>query len=215
MLSHLIHRVRQASGIHDIVVATSTNIKDDPLQEFCEKEGMSCFRGSEDDVLGRFFVAAVEYQPDIIIRICGDNPLISIELLDSITCEFQRGEYDFVSGSGFPLGCSSEGFTLSAFDRILKNARKDYHREHIVTYVVENPKKFRIKYINAPPGLNRPDYRLTVDTEEDMDLVREIYGILYKKGGIIPLEDVINLLDDNPELLSINEMVVQKDPFSE
>ncbi|MBU1626722.1 NTP transferase domain-containing protein, partial [bacterium] len=98
LLFHVIERVRSVDGFDEIVVATSIEDEDKPILEFCEGIGIPCFRGSKEDVLQRFFEAAKEYEPDIILRVCGDNPLISTEIMEEVIMVLEKEEYDFVTG---------------------------------------------------------------------------------------------------------------------
>jgi len=213
LLFHVIERVKRVGNIDEIVVATSRKDEDEPINEFCKRIGIPCFRGARDNVLSRFFGAAVEFGPDVVLRVCGDNPLVSTEIMEGIIEVFDHEDCDFVSGVNLPIGCSSEGFTFSVLEHIHENATKDYYKEHIVTYVAENKDEFIIKHLQPPEYLRRPELRLTVDTKEDFELISEIYGKLYEEGSIVSLKAVIQFLDDNPETLKLNRMVTQRNPF--
>jgi len=214
LLYHVIARVSKAKGIDGVVVLTSLEREDDAIENFCVKNKTDCFRGSRDNVLKRFYDAALEFTPDIILRICGDNPLISIEIIEEVSKKFDDGIYDFVCGEKVPVGCSSEGFTFNALNNVYKNAKKNYHREHIVTYVMENREKFNIAHVEPAAFQGHAELRMTVDTREDLEFVRSIYERLYAENSVISLLDVFSLVDENPDLTRINSMVKQKNPYS-
>jgi len=216
VLWHVVNRLKFSEAVNkNIVIATTNFQKDKKIAEFAEKNHIEVFYGSEDDVLERYIQAADRYGIDIIARVTSDNPLLDFNsIADLVELCYEGVDLAFVSG--FPLGVSVEVVKKAALirskDEIKKldiALRKHYH-EHVTPYIMERSDIFKIKYLSAPQQLNRPAYRLTLDTPDDLALFREIYSRLYKNEEPIAIKDVIKLLDDNVDLLKINAHIKQK-----
>ena len=172
-----------------------------------------CFRGDESNVLARFYEAATEFNSKFILRVCCDNPLTDPKIIDKLAQRWLEANADYGATSikrTFPLGIDLEVFTFNALQRAFQNAKLDYEREHVTPYIYEHPELFTIRFVEAQGKLRRPDLRLTVDTEEDLQLMREIFKRLYNNKTIFSTEKVIDLLDEHPKLLEINAYVHQK-----
>lgn len=215
-LVHVVDRTRAIAGVDDVVVATSELDSDDPIAELCEQHGWDCFRGSEDDVLDRFYRAATTWRADHVVRVTADCPLVcpveagrvvSRQVETSADCTHNLT----IFGSGMPLGTSVEVFSFAALEASWREGHEPHHREHVDEFVYEHPERFRIELVSAPPRLRRPDYRLTLDTAEDLELIREIYAEAAFQDDELPvLENVVSLLDRRPDLLELNRYVKQK-----
>lgn len=215
-LVHVVDRTRAIAGVDDVVVATSELVADDPIAELCEQLGWGCFRGSEEDVLDRYYRAATEWRADHVVRVTADCPLVcpveaarvvSRQLEASADCTHNLT----IFGSGMPLGTAVEVFSFAALEASWREGREPHHREHVDEFVYEQPERFRIELVPAPPRLRRPDYRLTVDTADDLELVRRIYEACSPRlDGLVALSDVVALLDERPDLLALNAHVRQK-----
>lgn len=213
MLAHVVNRVKPAETINDVIVATTKLPADDGIVQLCRERGWSCFRGSEADVLDRYYRAAFEYQAPIIVRITADCPLIDPRVTDSAVKAHLNSGADYTSlnnKSGFPRGLDTEVFSFEALEKAHREARQDYEREHVTPYIYKHPDTFKIQSVRATGKLKRPDLRLTVDTEEDFRLIEEVYRHLYRNDRIFHTEEVIELLDRHPELSAINAHVKQK-----
>lgn len=215
LLARVFERARRMTLIDEAVVATSILAADDPIAVFCDGRGWSCFRGSELDVLDRYFQAALTYHADHIVRITADCPFVCPHEADRVVARHLTSNADYthnitVWGSGMPLGTGVEIFTLSTLERSWREGHQAHHREHVDEYVGDHPELFRIERVDAPQHLRRPELRLTVDTPEDMLLIREVYRRLRKPGKIIELAQVVELLDELPNLVDVNRHVVQK-----
>ncbi|MEW5768640.1 MAG: glycosyltransferase family protein [bacterium] len=213
LLFHVVERLKRIKGVDDIVIATSTLEEDKIILEKAAAWGVSSFAGSADDVLARYVEAARGIGASIIIRATGDNPLFCPESLSHALARHIKKEADYTFMEDFPLGT---GFSCVAMKALLRihNILDElhYHREHVTSFIHAQPEDFRIEKLQAPPCLRRPELRLTVDTEEDLSLMREIYKRLYRPGEIIDLKEVIKLLDAEPELALINAHIRQKKP---
>jgi len=213
MLWHIVHRLKSSEKIDDIVLAIPDSTENDQLEGFARGLKLHCFRGSEEDVLSRYYGAAVEFGGWVIVRVTSDCPLIDPRVADMVVREHLNSRADYTASGvqgGFPPGLDTEAVTFDALEKAYKEANLIYEREHVTPYIYQHPELFKIQFVEASGKLRRPNLRLTVDTEEDLRLIREIFRRLYHNGQIFYTEDVIDLLDKHPELVAINAHVVQK-----
>ena len=176
MLWHVIHRVKRASLVDRVVVATSTAPADDVIEKMCRENGVPCHRGSENDVLDRFYHAARAEKAAQVVRITADCPLIDPEVIDRVVRRFQRGDLDYASNAmvrSYPDGLDTEIFSFSALERAWHEARKPSEREHVTPYL--RSEKFRTANVeNQSTTLYQP-CRWTVDEAEDLEFIRAVY----------------------------------------
>lgn len=218
MLWHVLQRVRAAKTIKLVVLAITTLPTDDVLVALAGEMCVPLYRGPDQDVLSRYYGAAMEYGAEIVVRITGDNPLVDPGLIDVIVQTHVSGDYDYTSNSlerTFPLGLDVEAVSMEALTRTHQEATRDYEREHVTPYIWQHPEMFRLQNVEASGRMRWPDLRLTVDTAEDLQLIREIYNGLCRNDGIFTALDVINFLKANPDLVGINAHVQQKGLGSE
>lgn len=217
LLWHVIERVKQAKLIDSIVIAIPDSSSNDELESFVKQFDWDVFRGSENDVLSRYYNAATQFKADIIVRITSDCPLVDPEILDETIKQHVRDGNDYTAvgvEGGFPRGLDVELFNFKSLEIAYSKAVDKSEREHVTLFIYQNPKLFKINFIEASGALRRPDIRLTVDTEEDLLLIRKIYSALYNYGNHFTIEDVLALIDSDPYLQSINKHIVQKDIHS-
>lgn len=195
MLWYLIYRVTKCISLKHIVIATSNEKSDDKITDFCKKNNISCFRGSINNVLERYYQAAIIYKPDIIIRLTADNPLIDGQLVKQGLTIFSRSNIDYLSTTlerTYPVGLDFEIFSFQALKKAYVHAITQYDHEHVTSYIYKTkPKQFRLrtfKHFN-----DKSFYRLTVDTIKDYGFVKYliIHYQIHKKGA----EDIIAILD--------------------
>ncbi|OHA67370.1 MAG: hypothetical protein A3C04_01805 [Candidatus Wildermuthbacteria bacterium RIFCSPHIGHO2_02_FULL_45_25] len=213
MLWHVVNRVTYAKHVDKVILAIPDNTENDILEKTSEKYAWHYVRGNEENVLMRFYETFKAFPSDVIVRITADCPLIDPQVLDMMLEAHFQGEVDYTANSNkrtFPRGLDIEIFNADVLKRANTHAQKAYEREHVTPYIYEHPEIFTLQDIEAPKDLQRPDIRLTVDTKEDLLLVREIYKHLYKEGEIFLTKEVINLFIANPYLLKINAMIEQK-----
>jgi spore coat polysaccharide biosynthesis protein SpsF len=213
MLSYQVERLRRVRLANAIVVATTTNLADVAIVEFCAAEGISCVRGSEGDVLSRYYDAARLISAEAIVRVTSDCPLICPELIDQMIGHFTdvTESFDYVSNMikpSWPYGMAVEVFSAAALWEAHDKASAPDEREHVTPYIYWRPDKFRIKSVQMSPDLSH--HRWTVDTPEDFELVSRILEVLYPKNPNFTLEDVLDLLSANPAWEYINRHVAQK-----
>jgi spore coat polysaccharide biosynthesis protein SpsF len=213
MLWHVINRVSYSELIDKIVVATTDNKEDDKIEYFCKTNDISSYRGSQKDVLDRYYQVARIYQADLIIRITSDCPLIDPSIIDKAIRNYSdnKKKVDYVSNTlerTYPRGMDVEVFSFRTLETAWQKAKKRYHREHVTPFIYENYDLFRFSNIKNNENLSY--LRLTVDEEKDLELVREIYKKLYKKNNMFYLEDIVKLFEAYPELKLVNKEVKQK-----
>jgi len=208
ILHHLIDRLKSIQSNPEIIVCTSTNKQDKPINKLCEKIDVKCFSGSEDDVMGRFINALCYFNinPDNIVRITADNCLIAHELIDQAIGLHNRKKADVTLMKNLPLGMSSEIINYKYFKKLYKNVEDPKSSEYM-TWMLDRPDLCKIQTIK-PSAYKRPQYRLTCDTPEDLKLIKIVYKKLYN-GFPIKSKDVIKFLDDNTDLLKINDKISQ------
>ncbi len=209
MIVHVIERAQAIEGAGSVILATGKSVANDPLEKIAAGCGIDFFRGSEDNVLERFYLAVKNSGCDYIIRITGDNPLTDhVSASGALQHAIDR-KCDHCSVSGIPVGTGVEIISMNALERANREGFSPYHFEHVTPYIKEHPELFSIeKYM---PVLDNPfpDLRLTVDTPEDFQLMEKIYGALYR-GRPILITEVISFITSNPELININSHVKQR-----
>jgi len=208
VIERLIDRIKEIKDITDIVLCTSTNSQDKLLVDIARKNDIYYFNGDEEDVLKRLLDAAKLFNLDYFLGITADNPLITIHCSNLIVDEIRRNKYDFIKLEGLPLGVATYGMKVKALEVVCKI--KSIIDTEIWGYLIDRPEIFDIKAIKIVDKLNRPELRLTLDYDEDYELIRNIYyNIPFKK--VLNLYNVIDYLDKNPEIAKINQNCVQLD----
>ncbi|AKN33923.1 acylneuraminate cytidylyltransferase [Clostridium carboxidivorans P7] len=216
VLEHDINRLKKSNTINIIVVATTTLDQDDIIVEIAREASVTCFRGSQDDVLSRYYYAAKENKADVVIRVTSDCPLIDPQIIDSMVRKFielrNKENIDYLSNKikmTYPRGLDVEIFTFEALERCFNEGCKPYEREHVTPYIYLNPDKF--SFVNYENNNDYSRYRWTLDTEEDLKLIEIIYNNLYNEKSFFYFEDILKFVLDNPEISKINEDVRQKE----
>lgn len=213
MLLHVIERMQRSEEIDKIVVATTHNERDDEIEDFCKKHEVSFYRGSENDVLDRYYQCAKEYAADIVVRVTSDCPLIDPRVVDMVINEYKKGESDYSSNiveRTYPRGMDVEVFSFKALAKAHREAHEDYQREHVTPFIHENPEKFILTNVLGDEDFSR--YRITVDTPEDMEMVSRLYIKVFDDiGSSYGYMDLVNALAADSELLSINSGIEQKE----
>lgn len=213
ILTHVIDRVKQSKLIDEIIIATTDHERDNIIVKEVEKNCAKYFRGSEDDVLSRYYYAAKENDGDIIVRITSDCPLIDPFVIDEMLEIFRNNNYDLVTNAGtdlskrtYPRGLDTEIFTFSILEKAYLDAKKKYQREHVTPYIYENINN--IYYYKNNKDYSK--YRWTLDTEEDFILIEKIYNYFYKYKNNFYLNDIIEYLNRNSNIIRINQHIKQK-----
>lgn len=217
LIELVLKRTSRSKRVERVILATSKGSNDDILTEHVLNLGFEVYRGSEEDVLSRFYEAAQKYEPSIVVRITGDCPLISPRLIDYAVEKYIESDVSYLTISigeekekAYPRGFDVEVASFSALTAAAKNADKKYEREHVMPYLYTNPEKFVVKYLDPPPDVSRPRYRLCVDTEVDLRVILRIYEHFGNDLISTEYKDIIGFLDDNPDVASTNQTVKQK-----
>jgi glutamate-1-semialdehyde aminotransferase/spore coat polysaccharide biosynthesis protein SpsF (cytidylyltransferase family)/predicted dehydrogenase len=208
MLWHVVHRAKQATLVDRVVVATSTAPADDVIEKMCREIGVTCYRGSESDVLDRYYAAARGEKASQVVRITADCPLIDPVVIDRVVRRFQAGDLDYASNAmvrTYPDGLDTEIFSFSALERAWHEATKSSEREHVTPYL--RSKKFRIANVENTVELAQLSCRWTVDEQEDLDFVRAVYEAMRGRENFL-MEDVLQLLHDRPDIEKLNSQIL-------
>jgi spore coat polysaccharide biosynthesis protein SpsF len=212
VLTRCIHRVQCAKLLHGVVIATTDQEEDDAIVDFCSQHGWPCFRGSEEDVLDRYYHAAIAYQADVVVRITSDCPLIEPEIVDRVVetfLECQPG-LDYAANTleprTYPRGLDTEVIGFDALDRAWHEDRNPAWREHVTPYIYRNPERFSLYSVSSE--VDYSSLRWTVDTPEDLELVRRVYEQF--DHDRFSWREVLAVLVQNPGWLEINRYVQQK-----
>lgn len=214
LLEYQLERVKFAKTINQIIVATTIKETEEPIVQLCKKLCIDYYRGSEQDVLSRYYETAKNYHVDVIVRLTSDCPIIDPEVIDRVVSYYLSNQpsVDYVSNTlqrTFPRGLDTEVFSFQALYKAYHNAVLPRDREHVTAYFYTNPDLFRLQSIENEH--NYGNYRWTVDTEEDFELIRLILSELYNQNNSFSLEDVIKLFKEYPEWNEINAHIEQKE----
>jgi spore coat polysaccharide biosynthesis protein SpsF len=212
LLEVLLERMRAVRGVEGVALATSTNPENDVLDRLAEGLGVPVHRGDEDDVLARHRDAARALGADHVVRVTGDNPLTDIETTEALVALHRRtaADYTYVPGDALLMGILSEVVSREALERSWERGEARHRSELMTLYIKEHPDEFRITTGELPPGLHRPQYRLTVDEPEDVALVQEVFARLAAPGKVVTTREAIELLDREPHLAAINAHLSHK-----
>ncbi len=215
LLEHVIERLRDSRFIDQIIIATTGNEGDRAIIEFAQSNGLSYYVGSEDDVLDRFYQAAKKFCTDTIVRITPDDPFKDTEVIDKVIGYYleNKDKLDYVSNTikpTYPEGLDVEVFSFEALEKVWQEARKASEREHVTPYIWNNPELFRLANVESDEDLSH--LRWTIDYEEDLRFVREVYARLYH-GQVFFMRDILALLRAEPELAQINQGVVRNEGY--
>jgi len=206
MLWHVINRVKHAKNIDNIVVATTNLTEDEQIIQLTDAIGVYHCAGSENDVLDRYYQAALKYGGDVIVRVTADCPLIDPDIIDNAIEFFLTHEYDFIGNTikpTFPDGLDTWIFSFDALKLAWEQASLASDREHVTTYIINNPNLFKIKNYKNSADLSK--MRWTVDEDPDLEFVRKVYKNLYiENDNIFKMEDILELIKKKPELSKLN-----------
>ena len=208
MLDWVVSRTLAVRGVAQVVVATTP--ADHEIAQECERLGVACMRGSEHDVLDRYAQAAAAFAAEAVVRITADCPLLDPAVSSLVVRRFLDERPDYASNgleSTFPRGLDTEVFTRSALDIAQREATQTYEREHVTPFLWQQPNRFRL--LSITDVADHGALRWTVDTAEDLALVRAIHERL---GDALTYPDILALFARDPELARINAHVEQKKP---
>lgn len=211
LLLHQIERLRQSTMINQLIVATTTESIDDEIVTLCETNGILFYRGSENDVLERYYKAWENFGGNTVVRLTSDCPLIDPKVVDETINYYKNNQFDYVSNTierTFPRGLDTEVFSSNALKIIYEEASLARDREHVTAYMYTNPTKFKIGSYKGATDYSK--YRWTVDTEEDFQLIKNIFEAYHGNENQLNLLNVVQLMEENPQWFYINDFIEQK-----
>lgn len=217
LLGHLVERLAFSTQIEKTIVATTSEAKDDRIVDYCEELGIPVFRGSEHDVLDRYYRAAREFGVESIVRVTSDCPLIDPRLIDETLKEFLPGmdDYDLVTNRHpltFVDGLDFDVIPFFSLEIAWQSARLQNQREHVVPFFWEN--NLRVKNFSDPKQ-QFYSHRWTLDYLEDYELIRSIYQELYRESKLFETKEIMALLDRRSDLMELNSKYLPKRPESQ
>ncbi|HEY9900174.1 MAG TPA: glycosyltransferase family protein [Pantanalinema sp.] len=216
VLEHVVARTRACPLIDEVVVATTQGPQDDVLLPVLERLGVPCFRGSEGDVLERYYQAALQQRADVVVRVTSDCPLLDPQVLTRLLEAFfvaRAGETpcDYLSNTltrTFPRGLDAEVFSFEALAQAHAEAREPYEREHVTPFLYFHPDRFALN--DFRDDADASGHRWTLDTIDDYRLIEALYAALYRPNELFSTREALSYLDRHPQLVQLNAHVEQK-----
>lgn len=201
LIKIIISQLKQLEFVDEIILATSINSENDILVELLKDADISIFRGSEENVLERFYKAAKKYKANQIIRVTGDNPIVDLESLSETYNFHIENNYDYTKGSGLPIGINTEVFSFKTLEKAYYSAKFEKEKEHVTPYMISS-KKFKrgIKKFQIDAKFSK--LRLTVDYPSDFAMMNLLFCALKKNTQ---LKDVLDLVSSNSWITDIND----------
>lgn len=211
VVDHVVGRARASRLAADVVVATTTDSSDDVLAAHLDGLGVSYVRGSLDDVLARYVMAAQAAEAETVVRITCDCPLIDPEVIDGVIQAYREAsEVDYCSNilkRTYPIGMDTEVLSRLALERAHAEATQPHEREHVTPYIYQHPEIFRLRNVEAPDWASWPDLRLTVDEAADLEMLQVLLGNV---GQLASSREVLACLRADAELATLNACVVHR-----
>lgn len=213
LLEYQIERLQRVKLADEIVIATTNNQTDEPIVELCNSLSVAYFRGSEADVLKRYYQAATAHQATVVVRVTSDCPLIDPQVIDRVIDYYLQNQstYDYVSNGikrTYPRGMDTEVFSFSVLEQAFLEATAQPDREHVTPFLYRQPQRYRLGHVLYAEACSH--HRWTVDTPEDFDLIKKIIETVYPNQPNFTLEDCLHLLQKHPEWYFINSHIEQK-----
>lgn len=213
VLEHDIERLKKVKNIDEIIIATTVEKADEAIVNEADRLTIKSFRGSENDVLSRYYYAAKESKADVIVRITSDCPLLDSEVTEEVINFYLNNysHYDYVSNTldrTYPRGFDTEVFSFKLLEEAFLNAKEIFQREHVTPFIWDNNHNYRV--YQYKDRFDNSSLRLTLDTEEDLELIIRVYKALYKDNSYFGLKEILKLFNERPELIEINKGVEQK-----
>ena len=206
-----VERIGSAKLVDELVLATTINKQDDLLEEFAVRRDISCFRGSENDVLDRYYHAARAFDAQVVVRLTGDNPLVDGNFVDWVVREYFNTGADYVAGmpgkeAGLPTGLAAEVFSLGVLSVAWEEDTNSNWREHVTLFIRRHAERFHVHYLKSPCDYSA--LRVTVDVPEDMKLMRRVFDYLGHRS--FSWEEALDLLRQRPSWIALNQGAEQR-----
>ncbi|HJV76561.1 MAG TPA: glycosyltransferase family protein [Noviherbaspirillum sp.] len=213
LLEYLIERLRRVRLTDEFVIATTINETDDAIVSLCRRLAVPVMRGSELNVLSRYYEAATAQHADVVVRITSDCPAIDPQVIDTVIAFFldNRDKYDYVSNTlkpSFPYGMAVEVFSYASLADAYREATNGPELEHVTPFIYLRPDRYRIGHFIHSEDLSR--HRWTVDTPEDFELIRRLIEENYPINPEFGMREVLDTLQTHPDWVSLNAHIAQK-----
>jgi len=208
LLGYQVERVRKSRLLDKIIVATSVLVKDDVVEKFCKTNNIEYFRGSENDVLSRYYECAQKYNADIVVRLTADCPLSDPKIIDDTIKFYMDTKVDYAANtvppetSKYPDGFDVEVFSMKALKKAYEKANDSHDREHVTFYFWKYNNDFKMAQLYNSKNCSK--YRLTVDYPEDFEVVEFVIKELKKRNSFGHLNEIIEIIDANPDIKAKN-----------
>mgnify|MGYP003977178153 CR=1 FL=1 len=218
MIEQMLDRINESKLIQQVILATTINPEDDALEEWANKMGILCYRGSSNDVLGRLKGAVDKFNLDTIVELLGDNPLVHSDIIDASIEKYKKGNFDYLatitdeyklakkSLKRFPIGVRVQVFSAKTIVKCENLAKSELYREHATSFIADNPQIFNTGFLEAAGKFsqcNRPKLTFAVNHRDNLDMIRVIYENCYENNTNFSLDSAIEVLDLNPDLFSL------------
>lgn len=214
LLQHMIERVQKSAYLQEVVIALPDGSGNAPIIELANEIGVPYHRGSEDDVLSRVVDTARSRKADILVQLTGDCPLMDHRLIDACVEKYLEDKWDYIANDlvrTYPIGFDIAVMSVDLLAATLDEQDLDeVDREHVTTYLVERPERFRLCNVSAPPDLSHPEMQVTLDTPEDYEVIKNVFEYLYPRNRDFSAGDVIHYLFEFPDIARINEQIRRK-----
>lgn len=206
LIYHIVKRLQSSQNLSDIIIATTENALDDEIYSWAINNRIKCFRGNEQNVLDRFYSTATIFGVENIVRITADDPFKDPAMLDEMVEIFLETGVDLLTNNyppSFPEGMDIEIFSFKALSIANNNASANFQKEHVTQYFYQNENNFTIK--NFEQSFDTSFLRWTIDTQTDLEMVREVYKYLFKENEVFGLNDIYKLLEIKPYIALMNQ----------
>ncbi|AUB56004.1 acylneuraminate cytidylyltransferase [Methanobacterium subterraneum] len=211
VLQQVIRRLKTSKQLNEIIIATTTKPEDKRIVSIAEEEDVKFFRGSEKDVLKRFYLSALENDLDVIVRVTSDCPCVDPLIVDQVIKAHLDSKSDYTSNinGGFPRGLDVEVFNFKVLETVFYEAAHDFEKEHVTPYIYKtHPEKFKITSILSDESFE-DNVRLTLDTIEDYAFLCCLYDY-FPDNNLFDSDKIVLLLKEKPWLKFINAKIIQK-----
>ncbi|MDD5680783.1 MAG: glycosyltransferase family protein [Candidatus Omnitrophica bacterium] len=214
VLEYVIERVRRAKNIKGVIVATTDSKEDMTITDIAAKLDTEVYRGSEDDVLDRFYQAAKKFDAGHIVRITADCPLIDSAVIDSVVNLYKKSGADYCSNvlePTFPDGEDVEVFSFNALRDAWKNAGLRSEREHVTPYMTKHPERFKLAGLRNDSDLSAK--RWTLDKEKDFQFIKAVLESLYPANPAFTMKDILQFINEHPGIENINKDIPRNEGY--
>lgn len=213
LLAYMIERLRRIPSVEDILLCTTVNPSDDVLVDFAQKQGIMCYRGSEENVMSRVLEAAQEYDVETIVETTSDCPFIDPEICEQVIQLYRDSRADYCSNiykRSYPIGMDVQVFKTDILADAYLRTTDPEEREHVSLFIYRHPELYDLQWLEAPEELHDPHLRVTLDTAQDYEMLCKVLEEIYPHNQCFKLSDVLAYLQMHPEVRAMNNDVQHK-----